>query len=861
MIDQEIHILDYVGVLLRRKWLILAFAAILVGAASLKNHRVRPRYCSRATIMVEGHRGPLAYLPESLRFGDYQDPDRAINTHLRTITSYPIVQRAVEAALEPAAQSPDANQPNPRVLAAQSAITARAVEETNLIHIEVTHSDPRVTMELANATAQAYKEYTTQKRVAKIQDNVQWLTQEIDQLKEKVQSSEKDLHQYRKKSKILSFESEKNLHLKELSEIRSNYNKTRVQRVELEAQIREIKQVLEGRGKYIPAFLGEGLLHSLHGQLVSTQLELIRLSKHYGPRHPKIIQAETQIQSLQSELYRSLQKAIQSRESKLRVLMAKEKSLQATMNAYKKKAIQFEGNQIQYALLEREARSNQELYDILVEKLKEINLIQNLQAEEVTIVERAKLPSRPLPSKKGSNLLIALMMGLSLGIGSAFFLEYLDMGLKTREEVDRYLKLPTLGIIPTFRRNRKYSRKEDYLKLIDQMRAEGSITEAFDTLSINLEMSSAERPIKTLLVTSATMGEGKTITSINLAMSAAQSGKRVLLVDLDLRRPSLHKIYHLNGDQGFMDSLHSIYEINLSSGKLGPLDLSDLLYLLKARSKTGRLSLEKNGTTVELLIKSGRIHSILRKGLDGSRKLGQLLLKQKALSKSQLDRALRIQKSSGQLLGELLMELGFVAKDQLKAGLKLQMEKSLQDLLLLKEPSFQFVEIDEVKIEPYVMEIAEEKGFFSGLASGYVSPLLKRIASRSVIETDTPGLFTSPCGKIPPNPVELMGSKRMAELIKALKEEFDLVIIDSSPVLGAAHTSLSPSLVDGVILVARSDITNRKTVLEAQRQLHLAKAPILGVILNGIDLKRHYYRYYYGHSYYYRKEEKETHST
>lgn len=861
MIDQEAHILDYIGVLLRRKWLILAFSVILVGAAALKNHRVRPRYRATATIKVEGHRSPFAYVPESIRYGDYGDPDRTINTHLRTITSYPIVQRAVEAALGPTVQPPDAHQPDPRVLAAQSAITARAVEETNLIHIETTHSNPEVAMDLTNATAQAYKEYTNQKRVAKIRDNVQWLTQEIDQFKEKLKESEKALHQYRKKSKILSFKSEKSLHLRELSEIRSNYNKTRVQRVELEAQIREVEQVLETKAKYIPGFLGEELLHSLNGQLVSALLKLTRLSKQYGPRHPKIIQTETQIRSLQAELNNSLQKTIQSRKSKLRVLLTKEKSLQTAMNAYKKKAIQFEGNQINYALLEREVKSNQELYDILVEKLKEINLVQNLQAEEMTIVELAKLPSRPLPSKKGLNLLIALLMGLSLGVGGAFFLEYLDMGLKTREEVDQYLKLPTLGIIPTLARSRKSTPKKDYLNLVDQMRAEGSIAEAFDTLSVNLDMSSAERPVKTLLVTSATMGEGKTLTAINLAISAAQSGKRVLLLDLDLRRPSLHKVYHLNGDQGFMDSLHSINEINLNSGKLGPLTLSDLLYLLKARSKTGRLSVEKNGTTVELLVKSGRIHSIIKKGLDEPRKLGQLILKQKALTKSKLDRALRIQKSTGQPMGELLMELGFVTKDQLKACLKLKMEKSLQELLLLKKPCFQFVEMDDVKTESYIREIAQEKDFFSGLASSSSSPLLKRIASRSVVKTDIPGLFISPCGNIPTNSLEFMGSKRMAEFIKTLKEEFDLMIIDSSPVLGAAHTSLSPNLVDGVILVARSDETNRKTILEAKRQLHLANAPILGVILNGIDLKRHYYRYYYGHAYYYRKEEKETHST
>jgi capsular exopolysaccharide synthesis family protein len=858
MIDQEAHILDYVGVLFRRKWLILVFSAILVGAAALKNHRVRPRYRATATIRVEGHRSPMAYLPESLRYGDYGDPDRTINTHLRMITSYPIVQEAVEAVLGPAVERQDANQPDPRVLAAQSTLTAKSVEDTNLINIHGTHSNPSVAMELVNATAQAYKDYTNEKRDIRIRENVQWLTREIAQLKEKVQSSEKALHQYKKKSKILSLESEKSLHLRELSEIRSDYNRIRVQRVELEAQIREIKQVLETKARYIPAFLAEELLHSLNKQLVSTQLELGRLRKHYGPRHPKIIQAETHIKSIESELVRSFQKAIKSRESKLRVLQTKEKNLQASMNSYKKRAIRFEGNQIQYALLDLEARSNRQLYDILVEKLKETNLVQNLQAEEVTIIAKAKLPGSPLQSRKELNVLIALLMGLSLGVGGAFFLEYLDMGLKTRDEVDRYLKLPTLGIIPALKRNRKCSRKEDYLKLIDQMRAEGSIAEAFDTLSVNLDMSSGERSIKTLLVTSATMGEGKTLTAINLAISAAQSGKKVLLVDLDLRRPSLHKIYHVNGDQGFMDSLHSIYGINLNSGKLGPLALSDLLYLLKARSKTGQLSVEKNGARVELLVKSGNIQSILKGDLHEPQKMGQLLLKQKAITKSQLNRALRIHKSSGQPFAELIMNLGVVSHDQLKACLKRQMEQSLQELLLLKEPSFQFVEFNEVKIEPYVREIAQEKGFFKGLTSRNSSPLLKGIASRSVIETDTPGLFISPCGKLPPNPVELMGSKRMAELIKTLKEEFDLLIIDSSPVLGAAHTSLSPNLVDGVILIARADTTNRKSILEAKRQLDLANAPLMGVVLNGIDFKRHYYRYYYGHHYYYRKEEKEV---
>jgi uncharacterized protein involved in exopolysaccharide biosynthesis len=234
----------------------------------------------------------------------------------------------------------------------------------------------------------------------------------------------------------------------ELSQLRSAYNETRVNRIELEAKIGELKRIMESPNKYIPSFLEGELLHALNNQLVEAGLEFTQLRKKYGPKHPKIIATQSTIRSIQGQVDKNIRKAINSLESDHAVLAAKEKTLSESIEQYTQKAMDTEQKQIQYALLERETELNKELYDILVAKLKEINITEGLETPEVTVVEQAALPKSPLNTRRNKTLAMSALIGVILACSLAFFLEYLDVGLATREEVERYLDLPVLGVIP-----------------------------------------------------------------------------------------------------------------------------------------------------------------------------------------------------------------------------------------------------------------------------------------------------------------------------------------------------------------------------------------------------------------------------
>ncbi|NIM98250.1 MAG: DUF4388 domain-containing protein, partial [candidate division Zixibacteria bacterium] len=371
----------------------------------------------------------------------------------------------------------------------------------------------------------------------------------------------------------------------------------------------------------------------------------------------------------------------------------------------------------------------------------------------------------------------------------------------------------------------------------------GPFAEAFDSLMVNFSMSSIDDPIKSILVTSSVMEEGKTLVATNLAINIAATGKKVLLVDLDLRRPSVHKWLDVNGNFGLVNALLGITSVNIESGRLGEYTIGDVLYFLEAQGRSALVTFESDGTAVEVTVKAGNIINANLKNRPIERSLGRILLHYKRITSDQLKEALTLQQRTRKPLSQLLVSLGFSSKEEIKKITKALIEESLRRLFLFENPTFRIEKLNNAHIETYAEEVSKEQAYFGRFVELNTAPFFNRVVSAAVKSTPVQNLYVCPCGKLPPNPVEVMGSKRMEEFLKIATASFDVVVLDSSPVLGAAHASLSPSLVDGVLLVVRAGKTDKKIILEAKRQLEMANAKLLGVVLNGVDRRVHYRRY------------------
>jgi uncharacterized protein involved in exopolysaccharide biosynthesis len=435
--------LDYLKVVYKRKWLILILMLIVTVMGTFNAYRPVPVYQATCTIRIGERVNTMIQSGQVFQYTDYAASEKNINTHLSILMSEPVLQEVIRSRdLMTLSQKPL------RPSNLRSYLSAEAVKDTNLIRINATHTDPAMAQCLANALATAYQDFTLQKRLESSKNNVYWLKKEIADLKKKMEESDYDLYQYKQKSQILSIDKETKMQGEELSQLRSALNQTQVKRIENEAQAKELDRILQSQSKYVPSFLQGEILPTLSSQLVEAKLRLAQLQKSYGPKHPKIIEAQSNIASIQTQIDQNIQKAIKSLESEHAVLEAKEKTLETSINDYTKKAMETEQKEIQYSLLSRETQSNKELYDILLAKLKEVNITEGMETPEVTVIEMAQRPAAPLNSRRNLNLTIAAVVGLVFSLGFAFFLEYLDVGLSTREEAERYLGLPVLGVIP-----------------------------------------------------------------------------------------------------------------------------------------------------------------------------------------------------------------------------------------------------------------------------------------------------------------------------------------------------------------------------------------------------------------------------
>ena len=426
------------------------------------------------------------------------------------------------------------------------------VRNSRLVSVSLEAKDPVMAARMANELVKAYIAQNLEIKLTATKDAVQWLADRISEERQKVEESENALLRYKEKHQIITdFSSDaEQITAQKLASLNQQVVEAESKRVEAETRYQQAlaldntPDLLDA----IPEVLSNDLVKEIKRIEVTLYSRMSELSKKYGKNHPQMVAIASELEDLKKRKALEARRVVNSLKNEYQLAVAKEESLKKALAQQKEESLALNKKAVQFGVLKRQADSSRQLYELLIKRFKETSLTEEMKTGNIRIVDRAEIPAEPVKPRKKLNLLLALVVGAFLGIGLAFFLEYLDNTITTPDAVKDYLKVPYLGPVPAFSMNG--ASKENPAELICAHSPKSTASEAYRGLRTSILFSSADKKPRVIMITSAGPLEGKTLTSANMAVTMAQSHQSVILIDGDLRRPRLHQIFQISHKRG-----------------------------------------------------------------------------------------------------------------------------------------------------------------------------------------------------------------------------------------------------------------------------------------------------------------------
>ena len=590
MFQEDVHVTNYIRIIKKRQWLILTFFVIVVVSVTISSFVQAPVYKASARILIEKETPNVLSFKEVLALDtadtDYYQTQYTI-LKSRTIAKEVLQRlgileqvlreqsqrfslRGVLASLsnllrlrQPLSEA-EANRTKEQQAIdnfLNNVLTIEPIKGSRLVDVGAEALEPEQAARLANTLVEVYIEQNLEAKLSASKDAAGWLGKQLDVLQKKVAESEAALQQYKEEHAIISLEDRQNIITQKLLELNTAVNNAKIKRIEAETQYRQIQEYLDGNAsslttaaieklESVSQVINSPLIQQLKVELSTQESALSEMLKKLRDKHPNIIALRSQIGSVQSRIRAEIRKIMTSMTNAFELARAQEEELTAALEAQKREALELDQKAIAYGILAREVESDKRVYNELLQRTKETNVTEKLETNTIRVIDRATAPTSPIAPKKKLNILLAMIVGAVLGTGLAFFFEYLDNSIKTPEDIKHYLEIPFLGFIPkvslealTADQASKHS-----IDTIVAMEPRATASEAYRSLRTNVMFASLERGA-ILLVTSAGPTEGKSITVANLGITMAQSGSKTLIIDCDLRKPRMHKIFKVAGTE------------------------------------------------------------------------------------------------------------------------------------------------------------------------------------------------------------------------------------------------------------------------------------------------------------------------
>jgi len=578
--DPNVHLFDRLAIVIKHWKPAIGVAMLVIMGMMYQTYTTVPLYRAQARIQIdEEHTTAQTDFKEPSLV--YTDPEPYYQTQYKILQGRDLALRAVKklqlqtvpefngsGAKQPAlsqaitdvktkvvglirgeevvpARRPDAPvNENQQADAFLGRVQVAPVRGSRLVDVYFVSAEPQFAARAVNVLAEEYVNQNLEFRLQNTDKTLQWLTEEVAKQQNVVQTSERMLAEYRENKNALSLEDRQNIIVSRLNQVNDAASRARMTRIQKEALYNQV--VAASDRESLSTIASNPFVQQLKTRLGELQREKLRLEDRYGQKHPDVQRVNDQMADAQRQLDVEIDRSVAAIKADYQAAVAEEKQLGRDLEGQKAQATDLNRKSIDYSVLQREAESNRQVYESLLQREKEMRVVSNSRANNVRLLDRAETPGSPFTPNTRRAWIMALLFGLGIGIAAAFAIDYLDDTVKTPEDVTWRLHLNFLGLVP-----KVHGERHPLLS--------GPVPhdfgEAFRALRTALVASSGTDATRVIAVTSTQPLEGKTTTAVNIALALAIGGARVLLIDADMRRPSLHKAMRLPNDRGLAELL------------------------------------------------------------------------------------------------------------------------------------------------------------------------------------------------------------------------------------------------------------------------------------------------------------------
>jgi len=589
--ETEINLLEYWQLLLKRKWIVVACVGAAVFFTAVYVFKATPKYRAVSTMMIEEENSRILSIEDEFGYGRRYPDIRFYNTQIKLLQSKALMERVarkLDLAKHPLFIQENNNKKKKRkpkdkvktdpylrlAMVLSAGLEVSPVRDTKLVEVSFTSSDPKFSANLVNTVSEEFVDFYIEKRYQTTQRASQFLEEQIAELRQRLAVKETELQQYSREKDLYFLNERESAAVSEFADINQAYTRARIDRINAEAKYEELKNVSLDS---LPQFTENQVLRDLRTEYVQIKNEYEEKSQVFKPDYPDLVKLKGRLDSMQAELETEITSALQAAETEYKTALNKEMALNNLLEEQKTDVAQMNSNAIQYNNLLIEAQNMRDLLSSLEQKQSETLVsarLGDLKTTNVSVIEPAEVPLRPVSPKKKLSLMLALMVGLFGGVGLAFVLEYLDNSVKSPEEAEKLTGVPSLGVVPYLPpdglkkiKRQGYSYRYSYrekgadgksdqfdkikkIELVNHLHPNFTLSEDYRTIRTSILLSSAGSPPESIAFTSALPKEGKSVTVANMAVSFAQLNEKILIVDADMRKPQQDKIFGLRASKG-----------------------------------------------------------------------------------------------------------------------------------------------------------------------------------------------------------------------------------------------------------------------------------------------------------------------